>query len=153
MALSSLAHLGICLALSVSLHVAAATLRLVDKKTTLSGPAIIVFAPSELEGQKDDGAIQGVAHMHYAMEDTAKCLSPKKVTFQFWFADHLIVRIGDKITTFEVGKLGQGFGAVLIEPGLPPKVVYSTEGPSTLQFLLPQAAFELWHIKVCKKVG
>lgn len=145
--------MGIGLALSVSLHVAVASPRLVEKKTTASGPTIIAFAPSEVEGQRDDGAIEGVAHTQFAMQDTAKCLSPKKVTFQFWFADRLVVRSRNKTTTFEVGKLGQGFGAILIEPGRPPKVVYSTDGPSTLQFLLPQAAFELWHAKGCKDVG
>ena len=153
MSLPSLSFMGIGLALSVSLQVAAATPRLVEKKTTASGPTIIAFAPSEVEGQKDDGSIEGVAHTQYAMQDTAKCLSPKKVAFQFWFADRLVVRSGNKTTTFEVGKLGQGFGAILIESGRPPKVVYSTVSPSTLQFLLPQAAFELWHVKGCKDVG
>ena len=153
MTLPSLANLWLGLALSVSIHVAAATPRLVEKKTTVSGPTIIAFAPSEVEGQKDDGSIEGVAHTQYAMQDTAKCLSPKKVAFQFWFADRLVVLSGNKTTTFEVGKLGQGFGAILIEPGRSPKVVYSIDGPSTLQYLLPQAAFELWHAKGCKDVG
>lgn len=149
----SLSFLWLGLALSISLHVAAATSRPVEKKTATSGPTIIAFAPSEVEGQKDDGAIEGVAHTQFALQDTAKCLSPKKVAFQFWFADRLVVRTGNKTTTFDVGKLGQGFGAILIEPGRPPKIVYSTDGPSTLQFLLPQAAFELWHAKGCKDVG
>ena len=153
MTLPSPTYLWFGLALSVSLQVGAATPRLVEKKTTASGPTIIAFAPSEVEGQKDDGSIEGVAHTQYAMQDTAKCLSPKKVAFQFWFADRLVVRSGNKTTTFEVGKLGQGFGAILIEPGHPPKVVYSIDGPSTLQYLLPQAAFELWHAKGCKDVG
>ncbi len=149
----SLSYLALGLALSVTLDVDAATPRPVQKETTVSGPTIIAFAPSEVEGLKDGGSIEGVAHTQYAMQDTAKCLSPKKVAFQFWFADRLVVRSGTKSTTFEVGKLGQGFGAILIDPGRPPKVVYSKDGPSTLQFLLPQAAFELWHAKACKDVG
>jgi hypothetical protein len=153
MTVPSLSYLGLGLTLAVSLHVAAATPRLAQKKTTASGPTIIAFAPSEVEGQKDDGSIEGVAHTQYAMQDTAKCLRPKKVAFQFWFADRLVVRSGNSTTTFEVWKLGQGFGAILIEPGRPPKVVYSTDGPSTLQFLLPQAAVEFWHAKGCKDVG
>ena len=153
MSLPSRSCLGLCLALSVSLHVDAATPRLVLKETTVSGPTIIAFAPSEVEGQKDDGSIEGVAHTQYAMQDTAKCLRPKKVAFQFWYADRLVVRSGTKTTSFEVGKLGQGFGAILIEPGRKTKVVYSKDGPSTLQFLLPQAAFELWHAEGCKDVG
>ena len=148
-----LSFMGLSFALSVSLQLAEAAPRLVQKKTTVSGPTVIAFAPSEVEGQKDDGSVEGVAHTQYAMQDTAKCLRPKKVAFQFWFADRLVVRSGKMTTTFEVGKLGQGFGAILIEPGRPPKVVYSTDGPSTLQFLLPQAAFELWHVKGCKDVG
>ena len=149
----SRAYLRLALALLISLQVAEATPRLIQKKITVSGPTIIAFVPSEVQGQKDDGSIEGVAHTQFALQDTAKCLSPKKVNFQFWFVDRLVIRVGDRTTTFEVGKLGQGFGAILIDPGRPPKVVYSTDGPSTLQYLLPHAAFELWHAKGCKDVG
>ena len=74
----TISSLGICLTLLVSFHVDAFAAGLVQKETSISGPTIIAFAPPETEGQKDEGSIEGVAHMQYAMQDTAKCLSPKK---------------------------------------------------------------------------
>jgi hypothetical protein len=125
----------------------------VASEARISGPTVIAFVPSEVQGQEDDGSTEGIAHTRFALQDTAKCLGSKKVKFQFLFVDRLVVRNGSKRTTFEVGQLGQGFGAVLVEPGRPAKVVYSVDGPSTLQFLLPQAAFEYWHVQACKDAG
>ena len=141
------------IALAVSGNVAAADDRVVVSEAKISGPTIIAFVPSEVQGQKDDGAIEGVAHTNFALQDTAKCLGSKKVEFQFLFVDRLVVRNGTTRTTFEVGQMGQGFGAILVEPGRPAKVVYSEDGPSTLQFLLPRAAFEYWHAQACKDAG
>lgn len=140
------------LALLVSFHVDAFAAEVLQKEITISGPTIIAFVPVDTKGQQDDGSIEGIAHMHYAMQDTCKCLSPKKVAFQFWFADRLVIHSGLGQTTFEVGKFGQGFGAILVEPGRTAKVVFSVDGPSTLQYLLPQAAFEYWQASGCKNV-
>ena len=141
------------LALAVSARIAAADGRAIVSEVKISRPTIIAFVPSEVQGQKDDGAIEGVAHTQFALQDTAKCLGSKTVKFQFLFVDRLVVRDGTKHTTFEVGQLGQGFGAILVEQGRPAKVVYSEDGPSTLQFLLPRAAFEYWHAQACKDAG
>ena len=148
----SLSYLGFCLPLLVTFQVDAFAAGSVKKETSIFGPTIITFAPPETEGQKNDSSIEGVAHTQYAMQDTAKCLRPKKVAFQFWFADRLVIRSGKTRIKFEVGQLGQGFGAVLIEPGRSAKVVHSEDGPSTLKWLLPHAAFEYWHAKECESV-
>lgn len=137
-------------ALAVSASVDAADGRLVVHEAKISGPTIIGFVPSEVQGQKDDGAIKGIAHTQFALNDAAKCLGNKKVKVHFVFADRLLARSSTKRITFEVAQLGQGFGAILVEPGRPAKVVYSEDGPSTLQFLMPRAAFEYWHAQACK---
>lgn len=148
----TISSFGFCLTLLVSFHVDAFAAGLVQKETSISGPTIIAFAPPETQEQKDEGSIEGVAHTQYAVQDTAQCLSPKKVAFQFWFADRLVIRSDKSRSQFEVGQLGQGFGAILIEPGRSAKVVHSEDGPSTLNWLLTQAAFEYWHAKGCKNV-
>ena len=141
------------LALASSANIAAADARVVVHEVKISGPTIVAFVPSEVQGQKDDGTIEGIAHTQFALQDTAKCLGSKKVTFRFLFADRLVVRNGTKKTTIKVGQLGQGFGSILVEPRRAAKVVYSEDGPSTLQSLLPRAAFEYWYAQGCKDVG
>lgn len=134
-------------------HFADAKGRVIVSEARVSGPTIIAFAPSEVQGQNDDGAIEGVAHTNFAMQDTAKCLGAKKVELQFLFVDRLVVVTVKKRTTFQVGRMGQGFGAVLVQPGRPARVVYSEDGPSTLQYLLPNAAAEYWKVPACNDAG
>lgn len=119
----------------------------------VTGPVVVGFAPLEVRGQKDEGSIEGVAHANFALQDTAKCLRPKKVKIEFWFADTIVLVDGGRRATFATSKMGQGFGAILVEPGRKAKVVFSEQGPSTLQWLLPTAAFEYWNAPGCKDVG
>jgi hypothetical protein len=119
----------------------------------VTGPVVIGFAPLDVEGQKDDGSIEGVAHTNFALQDTDKCLRPKKVKFEFWFADTIVLLDGGHRTTFTTNKMGQGFGAILVEPGRKAKVVFSENGPSTLQWFVPNAAYEYWNASGCKDVG
>lgn len=115
------------------------------------GRAIIAFVPSEVKDAQDDGSIEAAAHLSYAVEDTYKCLQPMKLILKFLYADRLTLRDGKKSRLLQVHKMGQAVGAVLVEPGRPPVVVYSVEGPSTLQYLLPQAASKYWAAKNCEQ--
>lgn len=119
----------------------------------VTGPVVIGFAPLEVDGQKDDGSIEGVAHTNFALQDTVKCLRPKKVKVEFWFADTIMLVDKGQRATFATSKMGQGFGAILVQPGRKAKVVFSENGPSTLQWLLPNAAFEFWNAPRCKDAG
>jgi hypothetical protein len=113
--------------------------------------SIIAFAPSELKDSEDDGAIEAVAHLTFAVEDTYKCLQPMKLSVSFYYADRIALRTGKTRELLQVHKLGQAVGAVIVEPGRKPEVIYSTDGPSTLQYLLPQAAAKYWGIKACEQ--
>lgn len=112
---------------------------------------IVAFAPPELNGSKDEGAVEALAHLRFAIEDTYKCLQPMKLSIQFHFTDRIVLRNGKSNDVLQVHKLGQAVGAVIAEPGRKPQVVYSVDGPSTLQFLLPQAAAKYWAIKGCEQ--
>ena len=114
---------------------------------------IIGYAPPDTQSQNDDGSIEGVAHTRFALDDTEACLGQGKVKFELVFADQIIVVDGEQKFAFQVSKLGQGFGAVLAEPGREPKVVFSEEGPSTLQYLVPNAASAYWGEPRCKQDG
>ena len=113
--------------------------------------AIIAFAPSELRDSQADGAIEAVAHLRFAVEDTFKCLQPMKLSLSFYYADRIALRTAKGRELLQVHKLGQAVGAVIVEPGRRPEVIYSVEGPSTLQHLLPNAAAKYWGIKACEQ--
>jgi hypothetical protein len=141
------------LTLVVATFSVSATAEPVVRTVPVAGPTIIAFVPSEVRDQKDEGSIEGVAHVQFAMQDTAKCLGTKQVKFEFEFADTIVLKSGNQSTTIQVGSLGQGFGAVLAEPGRQAKVVFTEIGPSTLLYLLPRAAAEYWHVEACKTDG
>lgn len=113
--------------------------------------SIIAFAPSELKDSQEEGAIEAVAHLRFAVEDTYKCLQPMKLSVSIYFADRIALRTGKSRDLLQVHQLGQAVGAVIVEPGRKPEVIYSTDGPSTLQYLLPQAAAKYWGIKACEQ--
>ncbi len=113
--------------------------------------SIIAFAPSDLKDSEEEGAIEAVAHLRFAIEDTYRCLQPMKLTISFYYADRIALRAGKRRELLQVHQLGQAVGAVIVEPGRKPEVVYSTDGPSTLQYLLPQAAAKYWGIKACEQ--
>jgi hypothetical protein len=119
----------------------------------ITEPSIVGYAPSDTRSQSDEGSIEGVAHTRFALEDTSACLGQGMVKFELVFADQIIVVDGNQKFTLQVDKLGQGFGAVLMEPGREPKVVFAEEGPSTLQYLVPDAASVYWGEPRCKQDG
>jgi hypothetical protein len=113
--------------------------------------SIIAFAPSKLKDSKEDGAVEAVAHLRFAVEDTYRCLQPMKLSVSFFYADRIALRTGKTSEILQVHQLGQAVGAVIVEPGRKPEVIYSTDGPSTLQLLLPQAAAKYWGLKACEQ--
>jgi len=116
-------------------------------------PTVIGYAPSDTQSQRDDGSVEGIAHTRFALEDTNACLGRGRASFQFVFADRIVVVNGKQSASLQVNKMGQGFGAVLVQPGRKPKVVFAEQGPSTLQYLLPNAASAYWAEPKCKQDG
>lgn len=112
---------------------------------------IIAFVPSDFQGADDDGSIEGAAHLRFAVEDTYKCLQPARVSVAFLYADRVSLRNGANSEMLEVTNMGQAVGAILVEPGRMAQVVFSVDGPSTLQYLLPQAASRYWDVEGCKQ--
>ena len=112
---------------------------------------IIAFVPSELEGARDDGSIEAAAHLSYAVQDTYKCLQPMKLSIKFLYTDRVALRNGKNSEVLQVHQLGQAVGAVLVEPNRKAQTVFSVDGPSTLQYLLPQAASKYWQVKACEQ--
>lgn len=119
----------------------------------VTGPTVIGYVPSDTQSQRDDGSVEGIAHTRFALEDTNACLGRGKARFEFVFADRIIVVNGKQSASLQVNKMGQGFGAVLVEPNRKLKIVVAEQGPSTLQYLLPSAASAYWSAPKCKQDG
>lgn len=123
----------------------------VTKSVAVKRPMIVAFVPSEFEKSEDHGADEAAAHLRFAVEDTYKCLSPKKLDVTLLYADRITLKNGRSSETIPVHTLGQSVGALLVEPGRSATVVFSVEGPSTLTYLLPRAASKYWNAKACEQ--
>lgn len=66
------------------------------------------------------------------------------------FADRLILTAGGKSSTFGLRASARAF-AVLAQPDRPASVVCTVMGASSLQHQVPQAAFEYWKIRACRR--
>lgn len=133
----------------VAILASASAANLPTQSIEVRDPSVIAFVPSELDGSQDEGSIEAVAHLRFAVEDTIKCLRPKRLTVHFYYADRISLRNGKANDLLQVHQLGQGVGAILVEPGRRAQVIYSVEGPSTLLYLLPQAAAKYWGGRSC----
>jgi hypothetical protein len=96
---------------------------IVHKTMAITGPTIIAVLPSEVQQQQDPGDTEAMAHVQFALEDTNKCLGAGRVRLDLVFADQVIIQDRASTQTILVRDLGQGVGAVLVEPGREAKVV------------------------------
>ena len=116
-------------------------------------PTIVGFFPpvSAEEIETNPGTREGVAHLEFALSDVAKCLKPRDVSVRLELTRVLIFKLGDRQLRFELSPDWQrAVGAYLVEPNREPRVVYASAGPSSLQFLLPNAAAEYFNEPGCK---
>jgi|GEM_PF-3583829 len=122
----------------------------VSKSVMIDAATLVVFAPPSMPAETDDGSAEALAHLQFAVEDTQRCLKPKKIKLVHFFADVVVVRNGAKVETFPVHRLDQAIGGILVEPGRDARLVVSEVGPSSLQRLLPDAAADYWGAKACR---
>lgn len=115
------------------------------------GHMIIAFLPPEVSDAQDDGSIEAAAHISYALKDTYKCLEPMKPSVRLVYADRVTIGNVGFSEVLRVRSMGQAVGAILVEPARKSHAVFSVDGPSTLQYLLPQAASKYWQVKACEQ--
>ncbi len=141
------------LVILVLTHVSSLTAapRLHTEEVRVKGPTIIAFVPSDSKNSQEEGAIEGAAHLRFAITGTPKCVSPLRPKVYLLYADVISVQNGRNSRRFEAHRLGQSVSAILVEPGRGPEVTYSVEGPSTLQYLLRQAAHSYWAAIECRQ--
>lgn len=123
--------------------------QLTSESVAVAGSTLIAYMPPELREPKDNGEEEAVSHLRFAVEDTVKCLRPKRIRVVVVYADRLILKNRGAAETISVNTFGQAIGAVLATPGKRAKVVAAEHGPSTLLQLLPAAAGRYWHAEGC----
>jgi hypothetical protein len=122
----------------------------------VAGPLVVGFFPpvTDAELESGDGTSEGVAHLQFSLEDAAQCLQDKGVAVRLEFTRAFFVRTGGKEQTIQIPRDWEhAVGAILARPGVQPRVVYATAGPSSLSFLLPEATAEYFGAPACKESG
>ena len=121
----------------------------------ITGPtAIGIFPPTtQEERDNDDGGLsEGYAHLAFALQDVQECLKPRPVTLKVKITRSLLVVDGAATHQFAFpDDWGHAVAIVLSAPGRSPVVVYATAGPSSLQELAPQAAWQYFSEPNCKR--
>ena len=142
---------GVLLAFVGIIAIASAEARDQVRKIRVTRPTIIAFLPPAVQDQRDRGATEAVAHVGFALEDTQKCLAKRPLDYRLIYADRLQVTLDGRRHAFELNKMGQGVGAILLAPGKAPRQIHTTIGPSTLMYMLPTAAAEYFGAPPCDK--
>lgn len=122
-------------------------------KVIVSGPTVVGFFPPVTQEQivRGNGAGEGLAHLNFALSDVAKCLQAKNPSVSLELAHVLVLELGGSEREYELpSDWAHAVGAYLAAPGREPRVVYAMAGPSSLQFLLPNAAAEYFEEPGCK---
>lgn len=120
----------------------------------VSGPMIVGFFPpiSDQELQSEPGARAGVAHFEFALTDVAACLKGRGVVVKGERVGTLILKYENKVERIKLPTdWPRAVGAYLLDPQQSPKVVYASAGPSSLAFLLPNAAADYFGVSKCRK--
>lgn len=140
--------------LTTCLSVAGASATASGEIIEVTGPTIIGFFPPPSDPAEDDdgGYSEGIAHLRFAIEDTAACLGDLKPTLRLEVTKTLKVRHGGEEHTFQLPpNWPASAGAYLFAPGKPPHAVHATVGASSMSFHLPNAASVYFGVPACKK--
>jgi hypothetical protein len=125
----------------------------VSKTVAVIGPTIIAVLPPQVQHQRDPGDTEAAAHVQFALEDSTTCLGTRRMTTELVFADQVVIRDQASTHTIPIKDLGQGVGAVLVEPGRKATVVHTKVGPSALRHLLLGAAADYWGEQACSQIN
>jgi hypothetical protein len=118
-------------------------------------PLVIGFFPpfTEAEKQNDDGGIsEGLSHLSFALDDVAACYPSKTVLYRLEETRSITLRDEGRVRRIPISRQWErSVGIVFVAPGRAPRVVFASAGPSSLQYLGPQAAFEYFGAIGCKQ--
>lgn len=121
---------------------------------SVTGPTVVGFFPPLSQSDFDDpatGASEGLAHVQFALSDTAKCLESISPVVHLELTRTLRLDVGGLPLEIELPRdPGRSFGAFLFDPPREPRAVFATVGPSSLQYFLPNAAADYFDVPACR---
>jgi len=126
-----------------------------NKVIVVDGPLVVGYFPPVTQEEMDDsdnGAVEGMAHVNFSVEDTLKCLEDSgiKAKGQIIMGKVLEFREGNATNHITLPTLWpEAAGVYLFLPGKQPRKVSSQAGPSSLIVLVPEAAAEYFGAKKC----
>jgi hypothetical protein len=125
-----------------------------DASVNVVRPMIVGFFPpsTDAELKSDDGVIEGVAHLRYALEDTMTCLkdSGKPVDAEILLTSDLVIADGARREHIKLStEWPKSVGVYLLAPGGQAQVVYADPSPSALNQPLTDAAAKYFGAPKC----
>jgi hypothetical protein len=119
----------------------------------VTGPVILGFFPPYAESEeKEDGVIEGLAHLRYALEDIGRCFGDGTAIYRLDVTRSVTLRDGRRVERIRIPEdSAHAVGIILVRPGRPSRTIYATDGPSTLQRLGPQAAAQYFDAAGCSR--
>jgi hypothetical protein len=119
----------------------------------VTGPVILGFFPPYSESEeKEDGIIEGIAHVRFALEDIDRCFGDGAAIYRLDVTKSVTLRAGGRVERIRIpDDWAHSVGIILVRPGRRSRTVYATDGPSTLQWLGPQAAGEYFDAPRCSR--
>ena len=121
--------------------------------TVITGPTVIGFASAALVALADTAAYasSAIAHMQFALADVAGCLVSLDPVIEQKFADVLVWEsAGERSQLNLSGELSEQLGVLLVSPGVAPQVIDASMGPSSLPYLVSNAAADYFQVPGCQ---
>lgn len=114
-------------------------------------PTVVGFFPpaADSAGAEEEGYSEGVAHVGFALEDAEKCLGRDSARVALVVDTAVRIRDGGRTDTLRFSRVDSlSFGAYLIAPGRPPRLVHAP-WPSALMQAVPEAIPEYFDRPAC----
>jgi hypothetical protein len=124
-----------------------------DVVIDVTGPLVIGFFPPFTKTEEsEDGVIEGLAHMRFALDDIAECIADTSTTYRLDVTRSIVLRDGKRVQRVTLPRdWGHAVGIILVAPGRSRRTVFAPEGPSTLIQLGPAAAAEYFGKPACRR--
>ena len=115
---------------------------------------MVAFFPpfTDEEKRNDDGGItEGLAHLRFALENIAKCWKNGDAELRLEVTRSVTLRNRGDVHHVRIStQWGRSVGAILVAPGRPARVVFASDGPSSLQWLGPEAVSDYFGAVACR---
>ena len=119
-------------------------------------PTVIVFMPSQwaLDAKSDDGAVEMIAHVRFAVDDVNKCKGATPIAVEMVFGDRLAVTLDGRRKAIDLSlKFPDSAGAYLLRSGKKSCAISTPKDTAFLGDILSHAVGEFFDVPGCLQKG